>query len=155
MLAKISKFRLTFGDFLVFILALVSLSLAFVLAYRAVRGALGTSGMRFVEIITPFSRSRIPLREGKSRILKVRGKLGYTIIEINGTKVRFVDSPCPRKLCVKKGWVKKVGESVVCMPNEVSAIIVSFDVSFDENGRRRSEKATGKRIEQNIDALTY
>ncbi|WRS26499.1 NusG domain II-containing protein [Oscillospiraceae bacterium MB08-C2-2] len=44
-------------------------------------------------------------------------------LEISGGKLRFVDVDCPDHLCEKTGWISQEGESVVCLPNRVAAVI--------------------------------
>ncbi|MCX7846336.1 MAG: NusG domain II-containing protein [Dictyoglomaceae bacterium] len=50
----------------------------------------------------------------------VDGILGKSYFECDSEKgVRMISSPCPDKLCIKQGWIKKVGETIVCLPNRV------------------------------------
>jgi len=53
----------------------------------------------------------------KEGIYKVQGPLGITTVEIRNGKVRVKDSPCPRKYCVKQGWIKS--GAIICVPNKV------------------------------------
>ena len=55
----------------------------------------------------------------EDRFIPVDGKLGTTKVEIVGTGVRVLDSPCPHKLCVKSGTISRSGETLVCLPNGV------------------------------------
>jgi hypothetical protein len=63
----------------------------------------------------------VPLDE--DRIINVPGPLGKTTVEINGSRVRVLDSPCPNKVCVSQGWVERPGETIVCLPNRVSITV--------------------------------
>ncbi len=63
------------------------------------------------------------------KVVKVKGKIGISVIEIKGKKVRFLDSPCPDKVCVNSGWI--TSGSVVCIPNEVQVIIKNSDEKLD------------------------
>ena len=56
-----------------------------------------------------------PLKE--DGIYSVEGVLGITTFEIKDKKVRFLDSPCPNKSCISKGF----SDTVVCLPNKVIA----------------------------------
>ncbi|RMG68971.1 MAG: NusG domain II-containing protein [Nitrospirae bacterium] len=49
--------------------------------------------------------------------LMVKGPLGNTRIVISDGRVRVTDSPCPEKICVRQGWVKR--GVIVCVPNRV------------------------------------
>ncbi len=62
---------------------------------------------------------KIPLT-GESITLKVEGILGYSIVEIEGERVRISESPCPDKICVDFfGWLEKKSDISVCLPNRV------------------------------------
>lgn len=63
--------------------------------------------------------------------LEVPGPLGHSHIRVHDGRVRFVDSPCPNKLCVHTGWLSQGGEVAVCLPNRVSVKILAQDPRFD------------------------
>jgi len=63
----------------------------------------------------------------QKKIIKIKGELGITVIEINMGKFRFVDSPCMHKDCIKTGWVSIHNFPVICLPNKVSAYIINKD----------------------------
>lgn len=52
----------------------------------------------------------------------VRGE--YTnILEIRDGKAFILDTDCPNKTCQKEGSIQKNGQSIVCAPNKMSAVI--------------------------------
>ena len=53
-----------------------------------------------------------------SKTIQVDGVYHATIVAENG-RIRFQDSDCPDKTCVKTGWLDHRGEIAVCMPNKV------------------------------------
>lgn len=55
----------------------------------------------------------------EDRLIPVEGKLGTTRVEISEKGVRVLDSPCPYKLCVKSGSIRRARETLVCLPNRV------------------------------------
>jgi len=55
----------------------------------------------------------------EDRLIPVEGKLGTTRVEISEKGVRVLDSPCPYKLCIKSGSIRRSGETLVCLPNRV------------------------------------
>ena len=65
---------------------------------------------------------RLDLRQAAS--VKVRGPLGDSIISVKNGQVRFLDSPCPDKLCVHMGAISKTGGTLICAPNRVSVRVV-------------------------------
>ncbi|MEO0293854.1 MAG: NusG domain II-containing protein [candidate division WOR-3 bacterium] len=58
-----------------------------------------------------------PLTQDRELIIK--GKIGYAKVIIKDGKARILDAPCPLKICEKKGWISKKGESIICIPNRV------------------------------------
>ena len=53
------------------------------------------------------------------------------VIEIDKDGAHFVSSPCPDKICVNKGIIKRAGESAVCLPQRVSVRIEGGDSEID------------------------
>lgn len=71
------------------------------------------------------------LPAGVKEILVVEGPLGESRVEIAGDKVRMLDSPCPDKTCVRMGWIGTVGQTVVCIPNQVVITVAGEAEGFD------------------------
>ena len=61
--------------------------------------------------------ARLDLQE--DRKLTVTGPLGETEIEVRDGRVRVVRSPGWRQLCVRRGWISRPGEALICLPNRV------------------------------------
>jgi hypothetical protein len=55
----------------------------------------------------------------------VDGPLGSTEIEIKDNRVRVVDSPCRRKICVDTDWIDKPYQTIICVPNRVVIRLIS------------------------------
>lgn len=68
---------------------------------------------------------QIPLKRGISKSFEIKSREGHLTVEIKDGKVRVVNSTCKDKLCVKEGWIDKIGESIVCLPNRISISIAS------------------------------
>ncbi|MFN3410674.1 MAG: NusG domain II-containing protein [Exilispira sp.] len=51
-------------------------------------------------------------------------KNGLIIVEINDNKVRVKDSDCQDKICMKKGWIERSGQFIICMPNKLLVKII-------------------------------
>jgi len=64
---------------------------------------------------------------------KIKGILGYSLLEVGGNEVRAVESPCPDKICIGMGWISHPGQSIVCIPNRVVVRIVGTD-DYDYDG---------------------
>ena len=41
------------------------------------------------------------------------------VITVSGGKIAVMDSDCPGKDCVHRGWISGGGESIVCLPNNM------------------------------------
>ncbi|RKZ21534.1 NusG domain II-containing protein, partial [bacterium] len=63
----------------------------------------------------------------KDTILVVEGKLGASRVEIREGKVRMLESPCPLKLCMRRGWIEKRGEEIICVPQRIVVRIKGRD----------------------------
>ncbi len=50
--------------------------------------------------------------------------IGYTIASEDG-KVFVKETYCPGKLCMHMGKISKAGASLLCVPNEITVMIVS------------------------------
>lgn len=55
--------------------------------------------------------------------ISVPGPLGDSVIKISGGGVVMFSSPCPNKVCISIGEIRYAGESIVCIPNKVYAVI--------------------------------
>ena len=71
----------------------------------------------------------LPLAE--DRELDIPGALGVSHIEVKQAQVRFVTSPCSNKVCIHGGWLKHAGETLACLPNQVSVRILGRDRRYD------------------------
>jgi hypothetical protein len=74
-------------------------------------------GKRVVIELDGDAVGNFPLEE--DRLVPVEGKLGTTWVKMAEGSVRIVDSPCPYKLCVKSGLIRRSGETLICLPNRV------------------------------------
>ena len=62
---------------------------------------------------------------------QVIGFLGSSEISIAEGKVRFVKSPCTKKYCIHHGWINKINQTIVCLPNQITISIVGDSESYD------------------------
>ncbi len=63
------------------------------------------------------------------RIVPIATPDGNMIIEIRDEKVRVSESDCPKKLCVRQGWVAK--GAIICLPNK-TVILVGQGMPYSE-----------------------
>ena len=107
---------MTSGD-----IVLIALILAVGISLLLVRGPDAGTGQT-VEIRS-LNGDTLVLDLARRQTVEVEGLLGTTTISVDHGAVRFTDSPCPHRLCIKKGPVSRVGDLVACLPNGIVARI--------------------------------
>ena len=55
---------------------------------------------------------------------EIEGKLGLLVIEVKDGMIRVKSETSPRNFCSRQGFVQRVGEMIICLPNEVFIRIV-------------------------------
>lgn len=63
---------------------------------------------------------------GQDWLYEAIGPLGATVVECRGGYVWVRESCCRNKVCVKYGKIKTVGQTIVCLPNQVVIRIVGM-----------------------------
>lgn len=63
--------------------------------------------------------------------VKIGGRLGESVIEIQHGKAHFVASPCTSKVCIHSGWLDQSGQFAACLPNGVSLTVAGGKRRFD------------------------
>lgn len=53
---------------------------------------------------------------------EIQLKKGNVVVQVEPGRIRFLKSDCHNQICVKAGWLDKVGAMAACLPNK--AIIV-------------------------------
>jgi len=67
----------------------------------------------------------------QTRELHIQGALGETYISIQQGKVRFKQSPCNNQYCVHQGWLSRVGQVAICLPNQISLQLMGAKSPYD------------------------
>ena len=49
---------------------------------------------------------------------------GKNVVEIKNGVVRVTEADCPDKICVRRGAIKKLGETIACVPHKILIEIV-------------------------------
>ncbi len=117
-------FKLSRGDRLVWLLAATLLAGLYTAFWQA-----DGHGAEAVVLVNGKRWARLDLFHNQD--LEVPGPLGHSHIQVRDGQARFVDSPCPNKLCVHTGWLSQGGEVAICLPNKVSLQILASDPRFD------------------------
>ena len=73
-----------------------------------------------IELVVFSNGTRLgPFPLSKSRVLRFKGPLGVSEVEIAGQAARIAKAPCPGKICISMGWIRQPGETSVCLPNHL------------------------------------
>lgn len=62
---------------------------------------------------------QIKLGNHTKQTIQLKGKATDVTIEVDGKQMRFVESECADHTCENTGWVSRVGQTAVCLPNRV------------------------------------
>ena len=69
---------------------------------------------------------RIPLTEDRQYPVETDGTV-TNVLRIEDGAVRMVEADCPDHLCIHRGAIRHVGDSIVCLPNRVVVTISGED----------------------------
>ena len=61
----------------------------------------------------------------------IEGPIGKTEVIIDTVKVRISKSPCTKKYCLHQGWINKLNQTIVCVPNQISISIIGARTDYD------------------------
>ena len=117
------KARKTILRDIIFILAVLAVAVVILI----VTGSHGKAGSCAVVMVRNHEIARYSLSD--DGIYAING--GTNTIEIKDGKVRMAEADCPNHLCVRQGWISYAGQSIVCLPNELSVTIAGTDGEAD------------------------
>lgn len=83
-------------------------------------------GNYYIEITFGENKYKYAIEE--NRVIELKN--GLIIIEIKDKKVRVRQSDCKDKLCVRKSWIDRPGQFIICMPNKLVVKIIG-DQEYD------------------------
>ena len=69
------------------------------------------------------------MAEHAIRIL--RGPKGMSEVEVGSSGIRMRTSSCPFQRCVHRGWMRRQGDMIVCIPNRIVVTILGARLGFD------------------------
>ncbi|NLO25723.1 MAG: NusG domain II-containing protein [Clostridiales bacterium] len=76
--------------------------------------------------------SRVELKGAEPSEFTVTTPWGYNTVEVGNNRIRIKAASCPDQVCVKEGWIERVNEMTVCMPNRVYIKIVGQETEIDD-----------------------
>ncbi|NLM69347.1 MAG: NusG domain II-containing protein [Firmicutes bacterium] len=64
---------------------------------------------------------------------RVETDYGYNVLEVADGSIRVVEADCPDQTCVRFGWIKTIGQTIVCLPHKMIIRIAneSADLGLD------------------------
>jgi len=112
------------ADKLIFVTALSLLVVLYLVFWTA------DSAAQQVEILVDGEKRYVyDLRDEKT--INIEGRLGTSVIRIENGKVRFLNSSCSSKLCIRSGWHEHAGSLLACLPNGVSVHLQGGSKMYD------------------------
>ena len=57
------------------------------------------------------------------------------VVEVSGGRVRVLAADCPDRLCVRQGWIRFGGESIVCLPHKLVVTVRGSEHDLDAVAR--------------------
>lgn len=98
----------------IFILVAAALALALVLTPHA-----SSAGYALIKVDGQTVRV-LALSHAGDQTFSLEEEYGVPVsFEVRQRRIRFVEVDCPDHLCEKSGFISKIGESAVCLPNRV------------------------------------
>ena len=97
-------------------IVLVAVVLTMAAALMAARPGGGTPRSASLQVGGEVVR-RLPLDEAAR--IEVPGPAGVSAVVVDGGRVRVAAAPCARQICVRRGWLRAVGDVAVCVPNHL------------------------------------
>ncbi len=110
----------------IFIVLIVLLSVILIL--RTIRGYTTESSQSTVALVYREGELVEELDLEEERTIDLDG--GEIEIEVKGGRVRVAEADCPRGICIDSGWIRRTGQSIVCLPNKVLIETRSADTPF-------------------------
>lgn len=109
-----TRIPLKWGDFLIFI-AIITAACGI-----WIHLALLQTDLTYGEIwLDGEMYQQLRLGSNTQKTIRLAGKATDVVIEIDGERMRFVESECPDHTCENTGWISRVGQTAVCLPNRV------------------------------------
>ena len=56
---------------------------------------------------------------------------GFNKVSVENGKIHVIEADCPGHDCVKKGFISRNNESIICLPHHLEIIISSKDEEYD------------------------
>ncbi|WP_022849913.1 NusG domain II-containing protein [Limisalsivibrio acetivorans] len=91
----------------------------------SLRGIFTGDGAPSIILVTEKDKRTLPFHDSTYDLTDEIGN--HVILEVNNSRVRFIESDCNAKVCIRTGWISGCGEAAVCAPNKVAVYIECSD----------------------------
>lgn len=115
---------MTRTDFIILVLVLSGLPFVYQIFWQQ------TGAAEYADIFVDTSHQH-QLHLTADQVSSIQGVLGVSKLEIKQGQIRFIDSPCKGKVCIKQGWIKSNGELAACLPNKVAIQLAGQQQHYD------------------------
>lgn len=51
--------------------------------------------------------------------ISIESEYGFNLIEIGDERIRVIEADCPDEIDIKQGYISKIGETIICLPNRM------------------------------------
>ena len=82
----------------------------------------GSEKNKMIEIYSDNQLVQIVSLPAQDGYLEVTGK--PVRLELRENQIRFYETDCPDKTCIRTGFISRIGETAICLPNRVMVKIV-------------------------------
>lgn len=65
------------------------------------------------------------LNKDNEYVIGNKDSADYNIVKISDGKVCVIEADCRDQICVKKGYICNVGESIICLPHKLVITVLS------------------------------
>lgn len=67
----------------------------------------------------------------QDQTLNIAGARGSSKLEVNNGRIRFIDSPCKARYCIRQNWLQQSGAVIACLPNKVAVQLTAIEPEYD------------------------
>jgi hypothetical protein len=78
---------------------------------------------------------RLSLAAVEERHIDLRPHGIAMVVSVSQGRVRVLSSSCKQQICVRKGWVGRAQDPIICIPNKITIEVTGTDSDYDAISR--------------------
>jgi hypothetical protein len=106
---------------------IVLFSLYWLVSRHETQGALKTAVIYKDDVVV----GRVSLAAGEERRIDLTPHGVAMVVAVRQGRVRVLSSSCKQQLCVRKGWVGRAHDPIICIPNRITIEVTGTDSDYD------------------------